>query len=197
MEERKTEKNQQLQRQKLLLHSCCGPCSTAVIERVAKEYDVTLFFYNPNVTEPEEYKRRLEAQKKVILKYNEGNPQGIVSFLEGNYDVQRFYDAIEGLEAEPEGGARCTECFRLRLGEAAEKARELKIQLFGTTLSVSPHKSYPLICEIAALLESKELSFLRQDYKKKAGFQRSVELSKAYGLYRQNYCGCQFSKWER
>lgn len=187
----------EIQKPKLLLHSCCGPCSTAVLERVAEEYEVTLFFYNPNITDPEEYERRKEAQLQVLEHHRRKHSGQEVSCVEGAYDPELFFEAVTGLEQEPEGGRRCTECFRLRLRETARQAKRMGISFFGTTLSVSPHKNYNLICQIAGEFEEEgQLGFLRQDFKKKAGFQRSVALSKEYGLYRQNYCGCSFSKWE-
>lgn len=187
-----------MKRAKLLLHSCCGPCSTAVIEQLMEEYDVTVFFYNPNITESAEYEKRREAQLHFLNQYNEPLPEERkIRFLEGGYDPNTFYQAAEGLENEPEGGRRCTECFRLRMEKSAQAAQKLGIEEFTTTLSVSPHKNYDLICKIGKQLGEKYgCQFLERDFKKKAGFQRSVVLSKEYGLYRQNYCGCEFSKWK-
>lgn len=186
------------ERPKLLLHSCCGPCSTAVIERLTGNYDITVFFYNPNVTEKEEYEKRKKAQLEFIEAYNQNIDEGEkVSFIEGEYLVDEFLRSVKGLENEPEGGKRCTECFKLRMERTAAEAKLKGFEIFGTTLTVSPHKNYPLISKIGRdFALSYGLSFLDMDFKKKAGFQRSVELSKQYGLYRQNYCGCCFSKWE-
>lgn len=186
------------ERPKLLLHSCCGPCSTSVIERLTGKYDITVFFYNPNVTEKEEYAKRRFAQIKFIEEYNQQvNDNDKVALIEGEYIPEEFFSMVKGLEKEPEGGKRCTECFKLRLEKTAIEAKLNGFEVFGTTLTVSPHKNYPLISKIGKELAlSYGLSFLDMDFKKKAGFQRSVELSKQYGLYRQNYCGCCFSKWE-
>lgn len=181
---------------RLLLHSCCGPCSTACIERVLPDYKVTVFFYNPNITDREEYEKRKESQIKFINLYNEKLPEeDRVEFIEGEYMPEEFFEAARGLEAEPEGGARCTECFKLRLERTAQAAYRTGNNLFGTTLTVSPHKNYNLVSAIGCELANKYgLEFLDLDFKKKAGFQRSIQMSKEYGLYRQNYCGCEFSK---
>ena len=179
----------------LLLHSCCGPCSTACIERLLPDYRITIFFYNPNVTDAEEYARRKEAQIQFLTAYNERLPEeDRVQFIEGEYLPEDFYQACGALAGEPEGGRRCTECFRLRMDRTAQVARKTGHPLFGTTLTVSPHKNYPLISAIGSeLARVYDLEFLDVDFKKKAGFQRSIELSKEYGLYRQNYCGCEYS----
>ena len=179
----------------VLLHSCCGPCSTACIERLLPDYRITIFFYNPNVTDAEEYARRKEAQIQVLTACNERLPEeDRVQFIEGEYLPEDFYQACGALAGEPEGGRRCTECFRLRMDRTAQVARKTGHPLFGTTLTVSPHKNYPLISAIGSeLARVYDLEFLDVDFKKKAGFQRSIELSKEYGLYRQNYCGCEYS----
>ncbi len=182
------------EKKRLLLHSCCGPCSTAVLETLRDEFDITVFFYNPNITEREEYDRRLEAQIKVCEEEKAQGGSG--EWLEGPYDPESFLEAVKGLEEVPEGGSRCTVCFRLRLEETARQAKALGYEVFGTTLTVSPHKNYKLITQIGQeLAEACGLTWLDRDFKKKNGFGRSVELSKEYGLYRQNYCGCRFSKW--
>ena len=180
----------------LLLHSCCGPCSSAVIERLVDEFDVTIFFYNPCITDEYEYRQRKEAQLKLIEKYNEENIGKVkVSFKEGEYRPSEFFKAAEGLEGEPEGGARCTVCFTQRLEKTAEAASLGGYDYFGTSLTVSPHKNYKLISEIGRSIALRYgLSFLDRDFKKKDGFKRSIELSKKYELYRQNYCGCEYSK---
>ena len=184
------------QKPKLLLHSCCGPCSTAVVERLTDEFDVTVFFYNPCITEEQEYQRRKEAQLKFIKMFNEeqaGNT--VIRFREGNYRPGEFFALTEGLEKEPEGGARCPVCFRQRLEKTAETASLSAYDYFGTTLTVSPHKNYKLISEIGREIALRYgLSFLDRDFKKKDGFKRSIELSRKYDLYRQNYCGCEYSK---
>lgn len=180
----------------LLLHSCCGPCSTSVIEQLCSEYHITVFFYNPCITGEEEYRRRKETQLSFIRDHNENlSAEERIDFREGPYDPKNFYRMTEGLEEEPEGGKRCKVCFEQRLEKTAETAKLLGYDYFTTTLTVSPHKNYALISSIGKQLAAKyKLSFLDRDFKKKAGFQRSLELSKQYGLYRQNYCGCQYSK---
>lgn len=180
----------------LLLHSCCGPCSTAVIERLAGNYRLTVFFYNPCITDPEEYQRRKNAQLEFLKKYNESiPPEERVAFKEGPYDTKNFYQAVQGLEQEPEGGKRCLACFRQRLEKTAEVCRMTGCDYFATTLTVSPHKNYGLISSVGRGLAVRYgLSFVDEDFKKKDGFKRSIELSKKYDLYRQNYCGCEYSK---
>ena len=180
----------------LLLHSCCGPCSTSVIERLAPDYSITVFYYNPCITDVDEYEKRKDNQIKFIEKYNSNTQNRYsIKYLEGNYDPERYFEITEGYEKEPEGGARCTLCFRMRLEETAKTAKEKGLRLFTTTLTVSPHKNYPLISEIGKEeAEKYGIEFLDMDFKKKAGFQRSIELSREYGLYRQNYCGCVYSK---
>ena len=185
-------------KRRVLLHSCCGPCSTAVIERLLPDYKVTVFFYNPNITDRDEYEKRKANQIKFIEAFNQEVPEeDKVVFIEGEYLPEDFFDVAEGLEDCPEGGERCTECFKLRLDRTAKAALVMGYPLFGTTLTVSPHKNYQLISAIGTELgDVYGLEFLDMDFKKKAGFQRSIELSKKYELYRQNYCGCEFSKWE-
>lgn len=180
----------------LLLHSCCGPCSTAVIEQLVDEFDITVYFYNPCITDEDEYRKRKCAQMDFIEKFNEEN-MGIyrIAFMEGDYRPTDFFKCVEGLENEPEGGARCRICFAQRLEKTAEGARLNGYDYFGTTLTVSPHKNYKLISEIGRNIALKySLSFLDRDFKKKDGFKKSIELSKKYKLYRQNYCGCEYSK---
>lgn len=182
----------------LMLHSCCGPCSTAVVERLVDEFNVTVYYYNPCITDEEEYRRRRDNQIQFIEQFNEENiGKYKVNFLEGPYNPGAFFEAARGLEEEPEGGRRCVECFKQRLEKTAEAAQMAGCDYFGTTLTVSPHKNYELISEIGKKVAIKfRLSFLDRNFKKKDGFKRSIELSKKYGLYRQNYCGCEFSKWE-
>lgn len=179
----------------LLLHSCCGPCSTAVVERLTDEFDVTVFFYNPCITEEAEYRRRKEAQIKFLERFNEENlGKTRVSFKEGPYRPTEFFNAVAGLENEPEGGARCKVCFAQRLEKTAETASLSGCDYFGTTLTVSPHKNYKLISELGRGIALRYgLTFLDRDFKKKDGFKRSIQLSKKYDLYRQNYCGCKYS----
>ena len=180
----------------LLLHSCCGPCSTACIERVLPDYQVTVFFFNPNITEKEEYEKRKAAQIQFIAQYNKGlSAEDQIGFIEGDYVPETFLKLVEGHEKDPEGGPRCTLCFQMRMEETARKAETEGYMYFGTTLTVSPHKNYPLIATIGdQLAKTHHVEFLDIDFKKKAGFQRSIAMSKEYGLYRQNFCGCLFSK---
>lgn len=188
-----------LEKPSVLLHSCCGPCSTAVVERLAADYQITIFFYNPCITDEEEYQRRKAAQLEFINQYNSSlPPKEHVRFMEGPRDVRGFYERIEGLEGEPEGGKRCLQCFWQRLEKTAETCSMAGCDYFTTTLTVSPHKNYKIISEVGRQLGLKySLSFLDIDFKKKDGFKRSIDLSKQYGLYRQNYCGCEFSIWDR
>lgn len=182
----------------VLLHSCCGPCSTTCIERLYRDYDVTVYFYNPNITDPGEYELRKKTQKELIEKFNEDLAfPGRVSFMEAPYDPERFFECARGFEEEPEGGARCARCFELRLRKTAETAKMLNFDCFTTTLTVSPHKDSATILGIGRRLGMiYGVSFLEENFKKRDGFKRSVELSKRFGLYRQDYCGCQFSQWD-
>lgn len=181
---------------KLLLHSCCGPCSTAVIERLADRYDITIFFYNPNITDEDEYRLRKATQIEFLKRFNSRQlAEKTIEFIEGDYNPDLFYKVAKGLECEREGGARCEECFILRLKETARLAAEKSYDVFGTTLTVSPYKNYEIITMIGSSLAVEyQVLYLDEDFKKKAGYQRSIELSKEYGLYRQHYCGCEFSK---
>lgn len=180
----------------LLLHSCCGPCSTAVVEALIPEYTITVFFYNPNITDQDEYEKRKQNQIKFIKAYNEKpNHFDKIGFMEGQYEVNRFIEEVKGLEGEPEGGLRCRKCFRLRLEKAAETARLMGFDCFATTLAVSPRKDYNLLSEIGRDLCTRYgVGFLDRDLKKRGGYQRSVELSKQYDLYRQKDCGCEYAK---
>lgn len=180
----------------LLLHSCCGPCSTAVVEQLAEEFDIMVFFFNPCITDEDEYRKRRKAQHDFIEKFNQENIGRFkVALKEGDYRPGEFFRKTEGLEKEPEGGARCSVCFTQRLEKTAETASICGYDYFGTTLTVSPHKNYKIISEIGRQLALRySLSFLDRDFKKKDGFKRSIELSKKYDLYRQNYCGCEYSK---
>ena len=184
------------EKRRILLHSCCGPCSTACVERLMSDYRITVFYYNPNVTDREEYEKRRDNQIKFLNALNADLPEeDRVVFIEGEYFPEDFYGVTEGLEDCPEGGERCTECFKLRLERTAKAAVALGYDIFGTTLTVSPHKNYQLISMIGrTLAEVFGLECLDMDFKKKAGYQRSIELSRKYELYRQNYCGCSFSK---
>ena len=173
---------------RLLLHSCCGPCSTQVIDFLKNDYDITIYYYNPNIDTDEEYNHRLAEQKRYcdIVK---------VPVIEDGYNPDEFLCKVKGLENEKEGGARCPVCFKLRLTKTAKKAKELGFVLFGTTLTVSPHKNSTVINAMGHVVEKEEgVEFLEGNYKKQDGYKKSIEFSKKYNLYRQNYCGCKFSK---
>jgi predicted adenine nucleotide alpha hydrolase (AANH) superfamily ATPase len=185
-----------LVRPALLLHSCCGPCSTAVVERLAERYRLTIFFYNPNVSDREEYERRKAAQLDFIEQYNRSaNRPENLDFIEGAYEPALFEEAARAFADAPEGGARCRVCFRLRLEKTAETAVLYGAHSFATTLTVSPHKDYETITQIGAQIGLRYcIRYLAEDFKKRDGYRRSVELSKQYGLYRQTGCGCRFSE---
>ena len=179
----------------LLLHSCCAPCSSYVLEYLSEYFRITVFYYNPNIYPEEEYHKRVEEQKSLIERLPAKNP---ISFEEGVYDKERFYAMVKGLEQAKEGGERCFKCYELRLREAAELAEEKGFDYFTTTLTISPLKNAAKLNEIGELLgEEYQTAWLPSDFKKKNGYKRSTELSKEYGLYRQDYCGCVFSKRER
>lgn len=180
------------ERPRLLLQSCCGPCSSYVLEALTPYFRVTVLYYNPNIQPREEYDLRLENQRKIIAALP---TPSAVDILECSYDGEKYDAAVKGLEAEPEGGARCTVCFRLRLEETAKRASELGYDWFCTTLTVSPHKDAERLNQIGrALGEQYGVPFLPSDFKKREGYKRSIQLSKEYALYRQDYCGCLFSK---
>ena len=175
----------------LLLHSCCAPCSSYVLEYLSKFFKVTLYYYNPNIYPPEEYYKRLNEQKRLLKLIEAPNP---VNIIPAEYEPKQFYDAVLGFENEPEGGSRCERCFRLRLEEAAKAAKAVGFDYFTTTLSVSPHKNAALLNEIGKEMSDKYgIPYLYSDFKKREGYKRSIELSGLYGLYRQEYCGCEFS----
>lgn len=179
-------------RPRLLLHSCCGPCSSYVIEYLSRCFDVTVYYYNPNIFPREEYEKRLAEQIRLIERL------GGAVLTESDYDPERFYAAAAGLESAPEGGARCTECFRLRLEATAERAALGGFDYFCTTLTVSPHKDAARINAISEELAARYgVPALPADFKKREGYKRSIELSKQFGLYRQDYCGCEFSLAQR
>lgn len=179
-------------KQKILLHSCCAPCSTAVIERLYDEYDITILYYNPNIYPEEEYIKRKNEEIKYLKHLNENGYK--ISMLDCDYESEKFYEKTKGYENEREGGARCAICFRLRLEKTAELAKEHNFDLFGTTLTVSPHKNAELINSIGIALEKETgVKFLVSNFKKQNGYKRSVELSKENNIYRQNYCGCEFA----
>ncbi len=178
-------------RPSLLLQCCCAPCSSAVLERLVKNFDVTVYFYNPNIHPQEEYEKRLSQFPKLLS----AESYQTVKTLDAPYNPDDFFEAVKGLENEPEGGARCTECFQLRLSQTAKTAKERGFDYFTTTLTVSPHKNAALLNEIGMRLGIEYgVRFLPSDFKKKEGYKRSIELSKAFDLYRQTDCGCIFSK---
>ncbi len=180
----------------LLMHACCGPCSTACVERTAEDYALTLYYYNPNITDREEYYLRRDTLLDFLKAFNEEHKDMFsVAYLEGAYEPERFIDKTGHLAEEPEGGKRCDVCFAMRLTETARMARELGMEYFTTTMSVSPHKNYDKIRTLGLILEEETgVKFLDIDFKKKNGFGRSVELSKKYGLYRQRFCGCDYAR---
>lgn len=183
-------------RASLLLHSCCAPCSSYVMEYLRKYFDITLFYYNPNITDSIEYGKRMKEQKKLVEEYNQGGKEPI-HFLEGVYEPDRFFQASKGMEEEKEGGLRCLACYELRLEGTAKEARKGGFEFFTTTLSISPHKNAEKLNEIGERAGEKwGVLHLPSDFKKKNGYKRSTELSKAYDLYRQNYCGCIYSQRE-
>lgn len=215
-------------RSRLFLHSCCAPCSSYCLEYLRQYFAVTVFYYNPNISMPEEYRHRVEEQKRLIGALNRqvengmcpaaaerreagnGSAAGrrdagndaqtqripnLISFVEGAYEPARFFEIAKGLEDCPEGGERCFACYELRLREAAQLAAEGGYDYFTTTLTISPLKNAQKLNEIGQrLAQEYGVAYLPSDFKKKGGYQRSIELSKEYGLYRQDYCGCVFSK---
>lgn len=179
---------------RLLLHSCCAPCSSYVLEYLSDCFEITVFYYNPNISPAEEYEKRAAEQKHLIQELPAKHP---IHLVVGAYEPERFYAVSRGLEMVPEGGERCFRCFRLRLEEAAKMAAEGGFDYFATTLTISPLKNAQKLNEIGEeLSEIYKVEHLPSDFKKKNGYKRSVELSAQYGLYRQNYCGCVFSKRE-
>lgn len=194
-------------RKSLLLHSCCAPCSSYVMEYLREYFELTVFYYNPNITEDGEYRKRAEEQKRLIAEYNrqveEGCFEGMhstaaagpIKIIEGDYEPECFYELAKGLEKCKEGGERCFKCYRLRLEKTAALAAEWNYDYFTTTLTISPLKNARKLNEIGEELAQKYgVEFLPSDFKKKDGYKRSVELSGQFGLYRQDYCGCVYSK---
>lgn len=179
----------------LLLHSCCAPCSSYVIEYLSKFFELTIFYYNPNITDLGEYQKRVAEQQRLLTEMKTVHP---IHFLEGRYHPEQFYEMSRGKEQLPEGGVRCYSCYEMRLRETARMAKEQGFDFFGTTLSVSPYKNAQKLNEIGGRLASEYgIPYLFSDFKKKNGYKRSIELSTLYGLYRQDYCGCEFSKQQR
>ena len=182
-------------RPRLLLHSCCAPCSSAVLERLTDWFDLTVFYYNPNIAPEEEFLRRAEEQRRLIAELPHAHE---IQFRCGEYESEAFEALARGLEDMPEGGERCTRCFRLRLGKTAALAAREGFDYFTTTLSISPLKDAQRLNAIGGeLAEQFGIAYLFSDFKKKNGYKRSCELSVQYELYRQDYCGCRFSQMER
>lgn len=178
----------------LLLHSCCAPCSSYVIEYLSEYFSITVFYYNPNISYESEYIHRLNEQKRLISQMATKYP---VTVIESDYNSKDFFDVCKGLENEKEGGKRCEKCFYLRLQNTAKLAKKENFDFFATTLTISPLKNAELINSIGEEIEKQyNVKYLCSDFKKKNGYKRSIELSKQYSLYRQNYCGCIFSKKE-
>lgn len=183
---------------RLFLHSCCAPCSSYCLEYLCKYFEITVFYYNPNISAEFEYRKRVEEQKRLIASYNEEKKGYPISVVEGDYEPSRFFEIAKGYEDCPEGGERCSRCFDLRLRETAVRAKEGGYDYFATTLTISPLKNAAKLNEIGfALSEEYDVAWLPSDFKKKNGYKRSIELSAQYDLYRQDYCGCAYSKAER
>lgn len=196
----------------LLLHSCCAPCSSYVLEYLREYFRITVYYYNPNISEEAEYRKRVREQKRLIQQMNERRGrENPIAFLEGPYDSKEFFQTVKGLESCKEGGERCRKCFQLRLEQTAREARTQGFDFFTTTLTISPLKKAEVLNEIGQQImeqqrdesaiqqqnTASELQYLPSDFKKRNGYKRSIELSKEYDLYRQDYCGCIFSKGQR
>jgi len=176
---------------KLLLHSCCAPCSSYVLEYLSQYFEITVLYYNPNIYPDEEYKKRVAEQKEFI-----GQMPSVhsIDFVEGVFDKEHFYELVRGYESCPEGQERCAICYRMRLETTVKLASEKRMHYFCSTLSISPLKNAGILNEIGEeLSKTYGIAWLPSDFKKKNGYQRSIEISRQYGLYRQNYCGCVFS----
>lgn len=177
---------------KLLLHACCGPCSSTCLERLGNFFDISILYYNPNISDKREYDKRVCEIKKFINSFKTKYP---IKLIEGRYDPMEFFEIAKGLENEPERGERCYKCYNLRLEETAKVADELGFDFFATTLTLSPYKKADWLNEIGSCLDKKYNStYLYSDFKKKNGYKRSIELSYQYDMYRQDYCGCVYSK---
>lgn len=190
----------QQKRAKLLLHVCCAPCATYCLTQVLEFFDVTLYYANDNITNPDEWQKRLAEVEKLVKIVNGGKfevaPTFPLKLVVQDFDNARFFDAARGLEQEREGGARCTQCFNLRLSDTKSYAERHVFDLFGTTLTVSPYKNSQHLNQIGTSLQTENLLWLPSDFKKRDGYNQSVRLSQKYGLYRQHYCGCVFSDWQ-
>lgn len=179
---------------RLLLHSCCGPCSSAVLEQLTPHFEIVLFYYNPNIAPEEEYMRRLDTQKQLLAQLEHPYP---IELVAPPYDAAPFWDAVKGVEHTPEMGERCEKCIAQRMHEALLAAKQYHCAFFTTTLTVSPHKNAQYINEVGAKLAGESgLQYLPSDFKKGGGYARSVALSEQFGLYRQDYCGCPMSLQE-
>lgn len=190
----------------ILLHSCCAPCSSYCMEYLSKYAEITAFYYNPNITDENEYRHRVSELKRLIDEMFVGQTDKVFiedktstvykpNFLEGEYDPDSFYNIAKGLESEPECGRRCIKCYELRLRKTAEEAAKGGYDYFTTTLTISPLKDAQVLNRLGIKLgEEYGVKYLPSDFKKNGGYQRSIELSREYNLYRQNYCGCEFSK---
>ena len=177
---------------KVLLHSCCAPCSSYVIEYLSQYFYLTILYYNPNIAPRDEYDKRKKEQIRLI---NTMKTKYKVNILDCDYDNDLYESLVKGLELEPERGRRCEVCFKLRLDKTASLAKKMNYDYFGTTLTVSPYKNCLMINELGLDIEQKfKIKFLVSDFKKRNGYKRSIELSHEYNLYRQNYCGCKYSK---
>ena len=180
---------------RLFLHSCCAPCSSYVLEYLSQYFEITVYYYNPNIFPAEEYEKRVEEERKLIEAMNFVHP---VDLIAASYEPESFYQIAKGYEKEPEGGERCVRCYELRLREAARLAASLGYDYFTTTLTISPLKRADKLNEIGErLAEEYGVACLPSDFKKRNGYKRSIELSKEYGLYRQDYCGCVYSIREK
>ena len=180
---------------KLLLHSCCGPCSTEVIDFLKDYFKITVYYYNPNIEPEEEYLKRKKEQIRFIEIFNKENGDKQISFLDCDYDNERFLEAAKCLEHEKEGRARCSKCFYLRMHKTADIAKENGFEYFGTTLTVSPHKNSQVINLIGEQISKElEIKYIYGDFKKNDGYKKSIAFSNKYKLYRQNYCGCHYAR---
>lgn len=178
----------------LLLHVCCAPCSSYCLEYLSQYFKITVYYYNPNISVKEEYEYRLSEEKRLISLMKFKNP---VNIVESTYEPKEFFNAVKGLENEKEGGRRCVECFRIRLENSVAKAKELGCEYVTTTLTISPLKNAHILNELGSELAGKyDVNWLFSDFKKREGYKRSIVLSNEYNLYRQNYCGCIYSKQE-
>lgn len=195
MEEIITRNQAQKKIPSLLLQACCAPCSSSVLEKISEYFYITILYYNPNISDATEYQKRLQEIYMLVEKINTKYP---ITILSGRYNPKEFFDTVRGYEHLGEGSERCFQCYKLRLEETAQIASCQSFDYFGTTLSISPYKNSKVLNEIGKSLELKYgVSYLYADFKKKNGYQRSIELSRQYGLYRQDYCGCIYSKLER